>query len=219
MRERCIFSSHSFIKDPPFSRLDLISCRNVMIYLGPELQQKMIPLFHYALRPGGYLFSVLPKMSPAHRDLFSAIDKKHRIFQRKESLPRPAIQFPLRRYRPHNRSTVAEAGRSRDGRSFEGSWSTSSCSATGPLASPSRKTATASISRAQLGRYLEQPTGGPDTNVLNMAREATPHPPAQRPAPGGGDSHARRERAFPSNWRGYAGRSYHRRAASRIQRR
>ena len=56
VRERCIFSNHSFIKDPPFSRLDLISCRNVMIYLGSDLQQKMIPLFHYALRPGGYLF-------------------------------------------------------------------------------------------------------------------------------------------------------------------
>ncbi len=56
MRERCIFSNHSFIKDPPFSRLDLISCRNVMIYVGTDLQQKMIPLFHYALRRGGYLF-------------------------------------------------------------------------------------------------------------------------------------------------------------------
>src|SRR6185437_12407230 len=56
LREICIFSSHSFIRDPPFSRLDLISCRNVMIYLGLDLQQKIIPLFHYALRSGGYLF-------------------------------------------------------------------------------------------------------------------------------------------------------------------
>jgi two-component system, chemotaxis family, CheB/CheR fusion protein len=56
LRDIVLFTNHSFIKDPPFSRLDLISCRNVMIYLGQELQGKLIPLFHYALRPGGYLF-------------------------------------------------------------------------------------------------------------------------------------------------------------------
>ncbi|MGH9621231.1 MAG: chemotaxis protein CheB, partial [Bryobacteraceae bacterium] len=54
LREICLFSTHSFIKDPPFSRLDLIACRNVMIYLGPDLQRKTVPVFHYALRSGGY---------------------------------------------------------------------------------------------------------------------------------------------------------------------
>ena len=95
MRERCIFSNHSFIKDPPFSRLDLISCRNVMIYVGAELQQKMVPLFHYALRRGGYLFLGPSENVTAHGGLFRPVDKKHRIFQRKESLPRPVVQFPL----------------------------------------------------------------------------------------------------------------------------
>lgn len=54
-REMCIFSNHSFIKDPPFAPLDLISCRNVVIYLGLDLQRKIIPLFHYALRDSGYV--------------------------------------------------------------------------------------------------------------------------------------------------------------------
>jgi two-component system CheB/CheR fusion protein len=57
LRELCIFTNHSFLKDPPFARQDLISCRNVMIYLSPELQRKIVPLFHYALRLGGYLFA------------------------------------------------------------------------------------------------------------------------------------------------------------------
>jgi two-component system, chemotaxis family, CheB/CheR fusion protein len=56
VRDMCIFSSHSVIRDPPFSRLDLISCRNLLIYLKPGLQRQIIPLFHYALRRGGYLF-------------------------------------------------------------------------------------------------------------------------------------------------------------------
>ena len=56
IRDLCIFSPHSVIRDPPFSRIDLISCRNLLIYLGAELQNQVIPIFHYALRPGGYLF-------------------------------------------------------------------------------------------------------------------------------------------------------------------
>src|SRR6185312_15832813 len=70
LREMCIFSSHSFIKDPPFSRLDLISCRNVMIYLGLDLQREVIPLFHYALRSGGYLFLGSAENATSHRELF-----------------------------------------------------------------------------------------------------------------------------------------------------
>ena len=56
LREMVTFSVHNIIADAPFSRLDLISCRNLLIYLGGHLQKKLIPLFHYALRRGGYLF-------------------------------------------------------------------------------------------------------------------------------------------------------------------
>jgi two-component system CheB/CheR fusion protein len=52
LREMCLFSVHNLISDPPFSRLDVISCRNLLIYLGSHLQKKLIPVFHYALRPG-----------------------------------------------------------------------------------------------------------------------------------------------------------------------
>ena len=56
IRDFCIFSTHSVIRDPPFSRLDLISCRNLLIYLGSDFQARVIPAFHFALRPGGFLF-------------------------------------------------------------------------------------------------------------------------------------------------------------------
>ncbi len=56
MRENVIFAAHNIIRDPPFTRLDVLSCRNLLIYLSTELQKKLIPLFHYALNPGGILF-------------------------------------------------------------------------------------------------------------------------------------------------------------------
>ena len=95
LREMCLFSVHSLIKDPPFSRLDLLSCRNVLIYLGPELQQKLMRLFHYALRPGGYLFLGPSETLSGQRELFRTLDQKHRIFQKKEHVARPLVEFPL----------------------------------------------------------------------------------------------------------------------------
>ena len=55
IRDMCVFARQNLIKDPPFSRLDLISCRNVLIYFGPVLQKKVIPIFHFALKPTGFL--------------------------------------------------------------------------------------------------------------------------------------------------------------------
>src|SRR5260221_3195418 len=95
IRKFFFFSTHSLKKAPPFSRLDLISCRNVMIYLGADLQRGIIPLFHYALRSGGYLFLGPSENVTSHQELFQTIDKKHRIFQRKDTLLRPAVRFPL----------------------------------------------------------------------------------------------------------------------------
>lgn len=83
IRERILFSPHNLISDPPFSRQDLISCRNLLIYLGPHLQKKLIPLFHYSLRPKGYLFLGPSESMSSHGELFRSIDTKDRISQRK----------------------------------------------------------------------------------------------------------------------------------------
>ena len=83
IREMVLFSIHNLISDPPFSRQDLISCRNLLIYLGPHLQNKLIPLFHYALRPSGYLLLGPSENITSHGELFRAIDAKQRLSQRK----------------------------------------------------------------------------------------------------------------------------------------
>lgn len=85
VREMCIFSTHSVIKDPPFSRLDLISCRNLLIYLNADLQDRLFHTFHYALRPGGFLLLGPSESLARSSDLFDVVDKKHRLYTRREA--------------------------------------------------------------------------------------------------------------------------------------
>ena len=84
IRDMLVFSEQDVIKDPPFSRLDLLSCRNLLIYLGPELQKKLIPLFHYALKPGGILFLGTSEGVGDFGDLFAVLDRKTKLYQRKQ---------------------------------------------------------------------------------------------------------------------------------------
>jgi len=86
IRDLLVFSEQDVIKDPPFSKLDLISCRNLLIYMGSELQRKLIPLFHYALKPGGWLFLGTSEGVGEFDDLFSVLERKAKIYQRKEDL-------------------------------------------------------------------------------------------------------------------------------------
>jgi PAS domain S-box-containing protein len=95
VREICLFSAHNLVTDPPFSRLDLISCRNLLIYLEPSLQKKLIPLCHYALRPGGFLFLGPSENVASYPELFRAVDQRLRIFQAKDAILRPPVSFPL----------------------------------------------------------------------------------------------------------------------------
>jgi two-component system CheB/CheR fusion protein len=83
IRDMCIFAQHNVLNDPPFSRMDLICCRNLLIYLEPVLQNKVISLFHYALRPGGYLLLGSSEGLGATTGLFVAEDRTHKIFLRK----------------------------------------------------------------------------------------------------------------------------------------
>jgi two-component system, chemotaxis family, CheB/CheR fusion protein len=89
LRETCVFTRHSLIDDPPFSKLDLISCRNVLIYLG-GVQKEILPLFHYALKPAGFLMLGASEGAAAG-DLFSAVDREHRIYARRETVRNPQL--------------------------------------------------------------------------------------------------------------------------------
>jgi len=81
IREMVVFAIQNVLKDPPFTRLDLLSCRNLMIYLGSELQNKLIPTFHYALRPGGVLFLSPSESIGNHTELFSSISRKWKFYR------------------------------------------------------------------------------------------------------------------------------------------
>lgn len=94
VRDLCIFSSHSVVRDPPFSRMDMVSCRNLLIYFNAGLQDNVLPVFHYALKPNGYLFLGPAESVSRHIDLFAAVDKKHRIFQRRATLVTTAVRIP-----------------------------------------------------------------------------------------------------------------------------
>ncbi len=78
-----VFAKHDLIKDAPFSKLDLICCRNVLIYMDSTLQKKLIPMFHYTLNPGGYLFLGESESIGTFSDLFAPVDARHKIFRRK----------------------------------------------------------------------------------------------------------------------------------------
>jgi len=83
LRDMCVFAKQDVSKDPPFSKLDLISCRNVMIYMAPPLERRIIPVFHYALNPDGILFLGSSETVDSHSNLFTAVDKKYRIYSKK----------------------------------------------------------------------------------------------------------------------------------------
>jgi two-component system CheB/CheR fusion protein len=95
LRDMCMFSIQNILRDPPFSSLHVISCRNVFIYLQPELQRKLVPLFHFALKPGGLLFLGSSEGLASRIELFEPLDKACRIFRRKEVHPRPPLDFPV----------------------------------------------------------------------------------------------------------------------------
>jgi len=86
IRDILVFSEHDVLKDPPFSKLDLISCRNLMIYMGAELQRKLLPLFHYALNPDGFLYLGTSETVGNFGNLFTTIDSKAKLYQRKEDI-------------------------------------------------------------------------------------------------------------------------------------
>ncbi|WP_244631224.1 chemotaxis protein CheB [Aureimonas sp. ME7] len=112
IRDLIRFSPHSLVKDPPFSRIDLLSCRNLLIYFDDRLQQSTVPLMHYAVRPGGYLF-LGPSESVSRFDyLFPPIDHQARLFERSPGAPHYPIDLPGGNTRRSGRPSEGSARRS-----------------------------------------------------------------------------------------------------------
>ncbi len=94
IREMLIFATQNLVMDPPFTRLDLLVCRNLLIYLDASLQQKLIPLFHYSLNPGGILVLGNSETIGQHQDLFAPLPGKTRIYQRRAVARGNTVEFP-----------------------------------------------------------------------------------------------------------------------------
>jgi len=94
VREMCVFARHNLIADPPFSRLDLISCRNLLIYLEPDVQKKIMPIFHYALKPGGFLWLGTSESVGGFADLFAPLNKRNKIYIKKSAAAPRTFSFP-----------------------------------------------------------------------------------------------------------------------------
>jgi len=173
IRDICLFSLHNLIADPPFSRLDLVSCRNLLIYLESELQKKVVALFHYALRPGGYLFLGPSEMVAGQPELFRTVDKRHRVFQSRDTVARPPFSFPLGErgrlgIRPADEPHRRPAPRQQEvARTFE----TVLLENYAPACVVANEWGDIVYFSPRTGRYLEPPAGAPSVNVVDMARK------------------------------------------------
>jgi two-component system, chemotaxis family, CheB/CheR fusion protein len=96
IRDMCVFAKQDITKDPPFSKIDMISCRNVMIYMGQILQKRILPLFHYALNSAGVLFLGSSETVGSFNDLFIPLDKKHKIYAKRPMAVPLNVDFVLR---------------------------------------------------------------------------------------------------------------------------
>jgi two-component system, chemotaxis family, CheB/CheR fusion protein len=171
VRDLCIFSAHSVIRDPPFSRMDFVSCRNLLIYFNAELQDNVLPVFHYALKPGGYLFLGPSESISRHTDLFGAIDKKHRVFQRRQTMS-GNLRLPswISKGRGMSHSEVLSGGGVRKDQRLRQHVDSHVMDAFAPAHIVVEAEGDIVYYSTRTGKYLEPQMGSPSRQILSMAR-------------------------------------------------
>ncbi len=182
LREMVVFARQNVIADPPFSRIDLISCRNLLIYLEPSLQRKVFPTFHYALKPDGFLFLGSSETAGGFTDLFEPVDKKQRIFS-KRAAPAAPLQLPVMKQAPDGESATSTrlplvpTARLQESEDLRGELNTqreadritvNQFAPPGVLINSELRILQF---RGPTGAYLSPPTGKATFNLLKMARE------------------------------------------------
>jgi len=181
IREQVVFARQNIMSDPPFSRMDLISCRNLLIYFEADLQKKIMPAFHYALNRGGFLFLGASESVGPFTDLFEPADKKQRIFSRKTAARSP-IRLPLPHERswnpfPEPRPATAPSrlqvlpGSPAGGSNAQREADRLSVSLFAPPGVLVNDDLLVVQFRGATGAFLEPPNGKASFNVLKMARE------------------------------------------------
>lgn len=170
IRDSIVFAPHNIAMDPPFTNMDVVSCRNLLIYFSSELQKKIIPLFHYSLNKDGLLFLGPSETISGSGDLFSTLDNKAKVFrQRGASIHRhEGVEFPSRRQAPaydtHTADqqpefNISEAAQSALLESYT------------PPAVLINELGDILYVNGRTGKYLEPPSGRVNWNIYAMARE------------------------------------------------
>lgn len=171
IRDMCVFANQNVIKDPPFSHLDLISCRNVLIYMTPALQQRIIPSFHYALKADGYLVLGSSETIGDFSQLFFLVDKKHKIYAKRAATVRVPLHVPPADATAAHETPEPEAPPLPDGLpDLEKEISRIVLARYGPPGVVINEQLEIVRFRGQTGRFLEPAPGEATWNLMKMTR-------------------------------------------------
>jgi two-component system CheB/CheR fusion protein len=172
VRQMVVFAAQNVLTDPPFTKLDLISCRNLLIYLESSLQKKLLPLFHYSLNQGGYLFLGTSETIGESHDLFFQVDKKWKIYHRRGSSLDQAAEYPPFATRLNTQATVyRDEGKKETKRlNLRDLAERITLENYAPSSVIINEAFDILYFQGQTDRYLSLPTGDPRLNILNMAR-------------------------------------------------
>ena len=174
LREMLIFAPQDIIKHPPFTKLDLICCRNLLIYLDTELQKKLLPVFHYSLNPDGILLLGPSETIGGYVDLFSVLDKKWKVYKRKEaaSFGQEMLEFPTMRlkYESTEIQVTGEFKKTRE-TSIPQLVQKILLESYAPPCVIINEKADIMYIHGRTGKYLEPAPGKASLNILEMARE------------------------------------------------
>ncbi len=171
VRDCCIFARQNVTKDAPFSRLDLISCRNVMIYFGTALQRKVMSIFNYALRTDGYLLLGTSETIGNFGDLFKIVDRKNKIYQKKTGARRANIDFKTTQPDTPRERPIVEGGERPMPEAIFHEADRVLLARFTPAGVVVNENLEVLQFRGRTSRYLEPPPGTASFNLLKMARE------------------------------------------------
>src|SRR6478609_4060375 len=174
IRDLLVFSEHDVIKDPPFSKLDLVSCRNLLIYMGPELQRKLIPLFHYALNPAGLLLLGSSETIGDFAELFSPVGRKAKLYQWQGD-NRAFKPSSFGKFLPRTSETSASSSHARQTAGTSGpplrGLIERALLSRAPTAALVNEHGDLLYLHGQAGKFLEPSSGEADLSILKMARQ------------------------------------------------
>ncbi|MBD3345553.1 MAG: PAS domain-containing protein [Chitinivibrionales bacterium] len=171
IRDMLVFAPHNVLSDPPFLKIDLLVCRNLLIYLQQDLQKLLLPTFHYALAPGGILFLGSSESVGPHTDLFESLDTRWKIYRRKD-VPTELPRLPAQ---PGKHEAEAQAEREQPGppRQLQTNRRIERLllSRFAPVSIVADRNGTIVYIHGRTGFYLEPEEQNPQNNIIEMARE------------------------------------------------